>query len=213
MNDDFQNKLDSIRDAMKKECNYLKAINLCKNNLKIVDKNLIEELCILNHNLALCYKKIGKIDDAIKYAIISLNYSEKYIHRKTTNLWLLATLYEIDNNNKKAREMYLRCAIEYRQLKDNVYKSCMLFNVAKLKNNIGNMIRIAHNFEKINDYDNITTYDEIDKNNFIIEMYTNIIDYYINYNENEKNIKIINDIQNINLKNTMLKNLHKKISA
>lgn len=181
-----------IRDCRIKDKNYFMCIKLCRDYLKLLktENPLVakDDYRFIYHEIALDNKKLGNVDEAIKYCIVSLSYLdnvsaiENIDYRYINSVWLLATCYEEKGNVEKATEQYYRCSKMYRLIGEEKLRMCVLFNIAKLNKDFKNVNRLIQlQKEKCQEFKEVAvTHGEME--NILKDMCKEAIELYIKHN-------------------------------
>lgn len=174
---------------------YDDAINYCKILLDLNNREQVQY--ITKYNLALCYKKLNKFNEALEilhsltedYSYISNNSPEKYISLK---LLIGSCLNNLKSFNK-AITLYKDLL---KEIPDNLVKEkiCILSNLADVYRDINDVVKLDKICSKM--------LNELDKNNNILEEYESYI-----YLSLAQNIIFVNNDTNV-ATNLLLKALN-----
>lgn len=194
----YQDKIRELTYSRK----YEESNNYICEYLSILKPENVDSLWFCNYYLSFNNLKLKNYKDAWEYNIAALNLALKNSNQYIHTLWLKATIHKYLNENKEAIDCYKICAEYYKE--NNCIKFYLnnLFDMAKIEKNTVSMERILKTYiratnsdEELNKYNAETFLD-----NFIIEMYEELIALYIQNNNKEKAIRLLKTIANKELK-------------
>lgn len=200
----YEENRDKIRMTMR-EGNWKESIELCTNYKKQLDScgylmigDALEEYWFVIYNKGLSCKKDGNLADAYKLAKESIKYTQCDIfdYKFTQACWLIGeSAFELGYSNE-SKESFKICCKAYRLKKDSKYRLISLFNLAKAKKDTRSMLRIIRIYEKNNPKQSAPNYGDMQKDDILFEMCTNLFNLYASTGDNFnmfKTLKVIRD--------------------
>jgi tetratricopeptide (TPR) repeat protein len=206
MLNEFEELRNEIRHARIVEKNYCGCIRNCNNYLKTLIKinmNCDGDKRFIFHNLALNNMKLGNINEAMKQELISINYIDQnkcdYDYRYGSSIWLIAECYYLLGNNKEALNLYSQCSKVYKNIGDGQLRNSIIFNKAKIYKNKKAMLQLIKIYEKKNLNSIVTTYGDMEYDDILREMYTDLMTLFVVSNRKDA-FKLLNNVKDKNLK-------------
>ncbi|MCB2354476.1 hypothetical protein [Clostridium estertheticum] len=208
---EFEGLRNEIRNYRIIDKNYPAAIRKCNSYLKVLNilksKNIKNDLWFCYHDISLSNRKLNNVNEAIKFGHLAISNTDSSDFRYYSSLWLIAKCNNQLNNDTMALKLYSECSRFYKEIDDVALRICVIWNKAKIYKNVKGMLNIIKNYEKNYLKTVITTYGDFKYDDILIEMYTDLLNYYLEENNQLEAYKLLYILKDKSLRKELEKKL------